>query len=116
MNEIEARKELSRRLVFGDEAQIRAIRFLDAVEEVVEAIKSEPECKECHGNGQIYEYDADCEDCGGEGCEECEYLEDFLEDCLFCQGTGHFANDLPECSEDVMKAALDRVRRELRRG
>ena len=112
MNEIEARKELSRRLVFGDEAQIRAIRFLDAVEEVVEAIKSEPECEECQVNGQIYEYDADCEDCGGEGCEECEYPED----CLVCQGTGHFANDLPECSEDVMKAALARVQRELRRG
>jgi hypothetical protein len=107
----EARSALKRPLVFGDEQQIRAIRFLDEVAEAVKVITDAAECTKCNGNGRIYEYDADCEACGGKGCDECEELAD----CLACDGLGCFVIDWPACKDDVMKAAIAQIKSERRR-
>lgn len=103
----EAREVLKRPLVFGDDQQIRAIRFLDAVAAAVEAIYESPDCGECNGQGRIYEYDADCENCEG-GCDECETIGD----CLACSGLGHFVVDWPACKNDVIKAAIEQIKTE----
>jgi hypothetical protein len=110
MTEQEATSALRGALIFGNDQQIRAIRFLDAVAAAVEAIRESPECEQCNGDGQVYEYDADCENCEG-GCNECEYIDD----CLACGGLGYFVVDWPACKDDVMKAAIARIKRERRR-
>lgn len=104
MTEQEARAELRRPLRFGDDPQIRAIRFLDDLAEAVRVIRDAPPCTECNGNGQIYEYDEDC-DCP-DGCDECE----FLGDCLACDGLGYFVVDWPSCKDEVMRAAISRIK------
>ena len=109
MNEQLARSALRRPLTFGDDEQIRAIRFLDAVAEAVEAIKASPECEECGGRGEVEE---PCELCAaGEGCDECD--DGFnTETCLTCCGLGYFVIDWPACKDDVMEAAMSRIEKE----
>jgi len=111
VNEQEARDALRGALVFGNDLQIRAIRFLDAVAEAVEVIREAPPCLECNGNGEIFEYDSPRDFCGEEGCGECEYLAD----CLACDGLGYFVVDWPACKDDVMKAAISRIKSERKR-
>jgi hypothetical protein len=106
MTEQEARTSLQGPLVFGDDVQIRAIRFLGAVQQAVDQILESPECEECNGHGRIYAYDADCKNCEG-GCHECESLEG----CLSCGGLGHFVMDWPACRNDVVAAAIARIKR-----
>lgn len=105
MTEQDAREELRRPLTFGDEAQIRAVRFLDKVQEAVETIKESPECEECQGFGEIEE---ECSECFGEGCDECRDGCN-LETCMTCNGLGYFVVDWPACKDDVMKAAIKRI-------
>jgi RecJ-like exonuclease len=108
MNEAEAKRALRRPLKFGDDEQIRAIRFLGAVDTAVEQIKESPECEECQGDGRALQHELGCEDCGGSGCSECEYVDD----CTSCNGLGYFVIDWPACKNEIMEVAIRRIKKE----
>lgn len=59
----EARHLLSGKLIFGDERQIAAVRFLEALE-LAEETGDDLVCDECDGSGVI---EVECEKCGGMG-------------------------------------------------
>jgi hypothetical protein len=110
MDEYQAHLALSRPLVFGDEEQICAVHFLDAVAETVEALRENPKCEQCQGDGSVFEY---CGQCDGAGCEECGEDGGDSVECLACGAFGIFVIDWPACSREVMEAAKSRILREL---
>ena len=103
MNLIEAQKAIKSPLIFGNEHQIQAIRFLDAVQEIVEAIKESPECENCQGNGQVEE---PCDFCAfGDECDECDGKGAVVNECSDCGGLGYFVTDWPSHKEEILNAA-----------
>jgi len=109
MTEAQAKKELRRRLTFGDERQILAVRFLDSLADCIEHLKENPECENCDSLGEYYQ---DCPSCEGAGCDECDDGE-VLEECAICGGTGILVvNEIPHYSLDVLEAARARLVRE----
>lgn len=99
MTYAQARNALRGPLRFGDDYQIRALRFLSAVAEVQERIDAAEECDECDGYGVIGEY-CDCLD-------DCDFVE--WDRCAQCHGTGHYLADVdlssysPEMLQEVIE-------------
>lgn len=110
MDERFAREALSRPLVFGDDEQIRAIRFIDALEDALKGIRESEVCEECGGAGQFFRQRVSCCHCSGRGCTKCEKIEA----CEACAGLGYFVMDWPACRTDVMEAAIVRIKQERR--
>ena len=108
MNEQEAYAALRRPLTFGDDQQIRAIRFLDAVAAAVAVIRESPVCEACEGRG---EFEIECACKGDEDCDECDEGR-IVVDCEGCGQLGYFVIDWPSCKDDVMKAAIARIKKE----
>jgi hypothetical protein len=108
LNEQEALAALRRPLVFGDDQQIRAIRFLDAIAAAVETIREAPICEGCEGRG---EFEEECGACKGEGCDECDEGR-VIVDCMGCNELGYFVIDWPACKDEVMEAAISRIKKE----
>jgi hypothetical protein len=109
VNEAEALAALRRPLVFGDDQQIRAIRFLDAVAAAVEQIREQPVCESCEGRG---EFEQECSFCSGAGCDECDDEGRVAVECMGCNELGYFVADWPACKDDVMSAAIARIKQE----
>ncbi len=76
----EAYAQLRPPLVFGQETQVKAVRFISTVAEVVAQLKDCPHsddnsCDDCDGEGTTactcldcgHEHDAKCDECGGTG-------------------------------------------------
>lgn len=96
----EARTIIARPLVFGNGTQIKAIRFLEELEEARAALKRcleiHPRCDRCDGKRLV-----ECDDCEGTGrCPGCDGVgETRCEDC----------EDTPKCtclreySEEVVR-------------
>lgn len=89
MTSKEALKELNDRpLVFGDEKQIAAVRFIESVEAAKEAVSK---CKRKHKASDV------CRVCDGYGthtCPEC----DGEHDCEECDGSGTLSRvNVREC-------------------
>ena len=95
MTESDAKRELKRKLVFGDERQIKALRLLDNIAACVEQMRDNPECEYCGGTG------VNC------------FLPEVS--CPTCYGLGIFIDDWPDFSEEVLRAAKRRIKYELRR-
>lgn len=88
----QAQKILSGTLVFGDDTQIRAVRFLQTVQECAEILRKCP-----HGGLVI----ADCDACAGTGLHECECGDNH--DCAKCDGVGelvlHAGIEMCHCAD-----------------
>lgn len=109
----EAREALKRPLVFGDDQQIRAIRFLDAVAAAVTQIRESPVCESCDGHGQFETGCVLCETKGrDDDCDECDGDGRIVVDCEACGQLGYFVTDWPACKNDVMKAAIEQIKTE----
>lgn len=91
MTEREAREAIRGRLKFWNDSHIRAVRFLEAVHDAADVIRESPECSSCYGTGKGDRPYATCRDCGG---------------------VGHFVLGAPSEREDVMTAAIAKVKRE----
>jgi hypothetical protein len=108
MTEKEAQRELRRKLVFGDDRQIRAIKFLDSLSSCIEEIKTNPDCDECQGLGQFYQ---DCSQCSGSGCVECADGET-LDACPTCDGSGVLVTDVLNYPDDIIILAFEKIKSE----
>lgn len=103
----EARKALSGILLFGDDLQIRAVRFLQAVEEVKESIET---CDESH------DITSACHVCDGRGEHECGDCND-LHDCGECDGQGFMNSNTPigcKCTEKFSHLVIGEALRDAR--
>lgn len=61
-----------KKLRFGDEEQIKAVKLLTAAEELTSLLKDYSlECPTCDGNG-----DVECSECNGKGVVKCDHCED----------------------------------------
>lgn len=90
MNVNEARGVLSGKLIFGDAKQVEAVRYLQAVNECVDAIQS---CRETHHEKNKKR----CSQCSGTGECRCDCGDEH--DCQKCDGSGSITSDnLAYCS------------------
>lgn len=102
----EARQALRGRLEFGNDTQIRAVRFLDDVAATVEKIKAGPVCYGCKGTGTDVKW---CSSCDGSGADcECDHGVILIE-CPECGGVGYLYTEYPECRQAVMAAARQTI-------
>lgn len=79
----EARQELERPLVFGDPKQIKAVRFIEQVNELHDKAKA----------AGIERDDLVCPECFGEGWRECPTCGN-EDECEKCDGSGTFGTAL----------------------
>lgn len=70
MNRVEAHFILNRPLTFGNERQIRAVRFMEALEEAKES--QETPCPACAGSGEVECECPECNDVHTKNCAECD--------------------------------------------
>lgn len=87
----QARETLSGKLVFGDETQIAAVRFIDRAQALADAMDEESAgakvCANCNGTGDCScgscGSDHECRECNGDGIDgnvSCELRRWILED------------------------------------
>lgn len=91
MNEYAAKVELTGRpLIFGDEQQIAARKYLEQVglcEDALYSCLCRRNCTECDGAGEVEcsecgHTEAECEHCGGTGIAKCRHTDPFTYDVI----------------------------------